>query len=285
MVLIHGWGMNSGAWEFVRPELEAEYFIHLIDLPGYGENKNITANDMEDIVDLIIPNIPDSSHLLGWSLGGLVAQAIAKKSHDEQSDKLKSLTLVASSPKFSQSDDWKHAISLETLNNFSKNLQDDVEGTLKRFVALQFMGIKGTKDLQKALIDEILVNSKYKTSNQAERDNVGAKRRLPEERDYKSSKNRGGGNIKTLKTAHIQALNIGLSILKDADYRENSHTFPQQWILADRDRLIPPKMINDLKLLRPNDQITLLDNTGHAPFMTHPKDFLAVVIPFIESSK
>ena len=262
LVLIHGWGMNSGTWESVRPELEAEYFIHWIDLPGYGENIKITANDMEDIVDLIFTNIPDGSHLLGWSLGGLVAQAIAKKSHKEQSDKLKSLTLVASSPKFSQSDDWIHAISHETLNIFSKNLQEDVESTLKRFVALQFMGIKGTKDLQKALIDGILSNSKYKTSN-----------------------NRGGDNIKTLKASYFQALNLGLSILKDADYRKTSHTFPQQWILADRDRLIPPEMINDLKLLRPNDQITFLDNTGHAPFMTHPKEFLAVVIPFIESCK
>jgi pimeloyl-[acyl-carrier protein] methyl ester esterase len=262
LVMIHGWGMNSGAWESVRPELEAKYFIYWIDLPGYGENIDLVANDMDEIVDLIINNIPDGSHLLGWSLGGLVAQAIAKKSREEQSDKIKSLTLVTSSPKFSQSDDWKHAISHETLNNFSQNLQDDIESTLRRFIALQFIGIKGTKQIQKLLTDEVLINTKYKTS-----------------------KKEGGGIIKAHKNSHFQALSLGLRLLKDADYRKTLHQYPQHWILADRDRLIPPEMINDLKLLRPDDQITLLDNAGHAPFMTHPKDFLASVVPFIESCK
>ena len=157
--MIHGWGMNSGAWESVRPALEVDYSMHWVDLPGYGVNSDILANSMDDIVGLILPHIPEGSHLMGWSLGGLVAQAIAEKAHKNHTNKIKSLTLVASSPKFSQSDDWEQAISAEILNNFSKNLQDDVEGTLKRFVALQFMGVKGAKDLQRALIDNPLTRT------------------------------------------------------------------------------------------------------------------------------
>jgi len=262
--MIHGWGMNSGVWKTVRPALEEKYTMHWIDLPGYGENSDIVADSMENIVDLIVPNIPDNAHVVGWSLGGLIAQAIADNTHISPPSKLKSLTLVASSPKFSQSYDWVHAISLEILNNFSKNLKNDVDSTLKSFVALQFMGIKGSKALQKTLIDELLMNISYKTG-----------------------KMRGGvlqnTNIRTPIDALNQTLNSGLEILKHADYRKSSHNIPQHWILADRDRLIPPTVRNDLKLLRADDQITLLENTGHAPFMTHPKEFLASLTTFVDN--
>jgi pimeloyl-[acyl-carrier protein] methyl ester esterase len=261
LVMIHGWGMNSGVWESIRSALESEYAMVWIDLPGYGVNSEVIANSMDDIVDLIAPHITDSAHILGWSLGGLVAQALVESIYINTSKKLKSLTLVASSPKFSQSNDWDYGLSHDILDNFSKNLQDDVESTLKRFVALQFMGIKGAKELQRALIGKLLASLNCKTS-----------------------KNRGGGSIKTLKKPHYQALTLGLEILKYADYRKPSHKVPQHWILAGRDRLISPTVINDLKSLRPNDQITLLENAGHAPFMTDPKDFLVCMKPFINNA-
>jgi hypothetical protein len=47
---------------------------------------------------------------------------------------------------------------------------------------------EGTQDL----LIEIREKPKYKSANRAERDNVGEQRRLPEERDYKTAKNRGG---------------------------------------------------------------------------------------------
>jgi pimeloyl-[acyl-carrier protein] methyl ester esterase len=90
--------------------------------------------------------------------------------------------------------------------------------------------------------------------------------------------------LNDINNPQIEALTVGLSILKHADYRNNSHNVPQHWILAGRDRLIPPAVINDLKTLRPDDQITLLEDTGHALFMTHPQIFMASLIPFIENN-
>jgi len=261
LVMIHGWGMNSGVWESIRSELESEYLVIWIDLPGYGINSNIVAKSMKDIISLILPQLPDNTHLLGWSLGGLVVQAIANELVcTNQADKLKSLTLVASSAKFSQSDDWQHAITKIVLSNFSQSLQEDIQGTLRRFVALQFMGVKGTRDIQKKLIDGILLNT--------------AK--------YKMAKKGGGDKICT-NTPHYQALSLGLEILKNADYRKVSHKIPKHWILADKDRLIPPAVINDLQFLYPDDQITLLENAGHAPFMTSPDEFFTCMNSFIKS--
>ncbi len=261
LVMLHGWGMNSGAWGTIRPALEARYHVSWVDLPGYGENGLINANDMDAIVDLILPEIPDGAHLLGWSLGGLIAQAIAEKSHKIGLGNIKSISLVASTPSFSQAEGWVHAMPHQTLDDFSKKLQEDIEGTLKRFIALQFMGIKGSKEIQTVLINTVLPETIYKTAK------------------------KGGGVLSNIhNNLQIEALNLGLSILKHADFRKTSHNIPQHWILADRDRLIPPALINDLKVLRPDDQITLLEQTGHAPFMTHPQEFMASLTPFIENN-
>jgi len=253
LIVLHGWGMNSAVWESVRPALESRYRVSWIDLPGHGKNQHVVASNavdsMDEIVDLMMPHIPDGAHLMGWSLGGLVIQAIAERLSKMGENKIKSMTLVASTPKFSQAggsqqvDSWQHAMSLEVLNTFSENLSQDTEGTLKRFIALQFMGVKDSKPIQRELI---------------------------------SAMQKWGG-------VHPESLKQGLALLIHSDFRIATHTIPKHWILAERDRLIPKEVINDLKLLYPDDQITLLENAGHAPFMTQPKAFVDCVTTFIES--
>jgi pimeloyl-[acyl-carrier protein] methyl ester esterase len=75
-------------------------------------------------------------------------------------------------------------------------------------------------------------------------------------------------------TPNKASLCVGLDILRTADFRKSAQIIPQHWILGERDRLIPQSLINDLKLIRPDAQISLLKNTGHAPFMTHPNEFM-----------
>ena len=175
---------------------------------------------------------------MGWSLGGLVAQALAEQIPNQ----ILSLNLVATSPRFSMADGWLNAISAEALETFSKNLKSEPEMTIKRFIALQFMGIKGSKIIQRDLINT------------------------------------------TLNTApNHNALITGLTLLSTADFCHVKHTIPQHWILGECDRLIPKNVINDLKLIYPDAQITLLENTGHAPFMTHPDEFMFSIRQFMKT--
>ena len=323
--MIHGWGMNSGAWETIREALEEDFFMHWVDLPGYGENSRVVAHNIDEIIEYIIPHIPHGVHLVGWSLGGIVAQAIVErldndidKSASKQSHPfIKTLTLVASSPKFSQADDWQNAVSLEVLDNFSTMLNEDIEGTLKRFVALQFMGIKGTRTLQQKIMRDILDMTQGKTASPNNGDIIELS--VSKSKTASSLKTgggvlsqgktgeTGGGVLSQDKTGEIgggvlpqgseyllqqnpaeqlyHSLQTGLTVLKQADYRQSNTAIPQHWILGEHDRLIPPQLINDLKSQRPNAQITLLENTGHAPFMTHPKEFLACMMPFIKNHR
>ena len=269
LIVLHGWGMNSAVWEPVRATLEKQFCVSWIDLPGHGKNSHIKADSLDEIVELILPHIsqtPNNTHLMGWSLGGLIIQAIAQRIPEN----IKCMTMVASTPRFSQTENWHHAMSDEVLSNFSENLSKDIEGTLKRFIALQFMGVKSTKTIQRELTQAVIANISRET----------------EDKDKKAIK--GGGTSTPLSRTVLyteKALRLGLDILRYSDFRQTQHEIPQHWLLAERDRLIPKEIINDLKLIRPNAQITLLENTGHALFMTHPEEFLESIVPFIKAIK
>ncbi len=254
LLLLHGWGMNSNAWKPVLKPLESCYQIHLVDLPGHGFNNQVEAQSMQQIVDQFSDLIDQLGvgklHVIGWSLGGLIAQALA----DIRPEKILSLTLVTSTLRFSQDDStdslWPNAMSLKVLKNFSTNLNKDTEGTLKRFIALQFMGVADSKEIQRELIQDICPSGK-----------------VPQSRGVTSD-----------------SLALGLKLLAESDFRNNQSKHPQHWLFAEKDRLIPKEVINDLKSLRSDAQITLLKNAGHAPFMTHPDEFISAVSRFIDAA-
>ncbi len=154
MLALHGWGMNSRVWEPVREALESRFEVSWLDLPGHGVNRDVEAGSMDALIQRVLNAMPKESHLLGWSLGGLIAQQLAQ----QQPASIKSLSLIASTPRFSQAGDWPNAMSQDVLAQFSSRLKQDFDGTLKRFIALQFMGIKNSKTIQRELISEILQN-------------------------------------------------------------------------------------------------------------------------------
>ncbi|MEB8433770.1 alpha/beta fold hydrolase [Cocleimonas sp. KMM 6892] len=274
LLLLHGWGMNSNVWKPVLPGLESHYQIHLVDLPGHGINNDVNADSMQDIValfsDLIDELDQEKVHIMGWSLGGLIAQALA----DKIPEKIQSLTLVASTLRFSQDESaeslWPHAMSLKVLNNFAINLHKDIEGTLKRFIALQFMGVAGSKEIQRELIQDICPAE----------DKAASSEKVPKSGGVT---NRVKIGVKSGVTS--DSLTLGLKLLAESDFRNSVSHHPQLWLFAGKDRLIPADVINDLKSLRSDAQITLLENAGHAPFMTHPDEFVSAVSTFIDTSK
>lgn len=101
MVLLHGLGGSRISWE---PQLEAlGSTIRLLawDLPGYGESEPLdqppTFPALADAVFRFADVAgADRFHLVGLSLGAMVAQYAAAR----VPDRIRSLTLLATSPKF-----------------------------------------------------------------------------------------------------------------------------------------------------------------------------------------
>jgi len=287
LLVLHGWAMNSSVWDLVRADLESNYEVSWIDLPGHGKNHAIDARSLDEIIDYILPFIPQNCHLLGWSLGGLIVQALAQR----VPQRIKSMTLVASTPRFSQklSEDaqhWQHALSQDVLDNFYESMKADLEGTLKRFIALQFLGIKNSKTIQLEMSEKVLNSSLMLNGS-----TLITELSVSKDKTVSSLKTGGGASsaehsrsIK-INSVQIAAFKLGLKLLSELDFRYSNDQLykliPRHYLLSEYDRLVPVEVINDLKKFYPDAQITFFEKAGHAPFMTQPEKFIRVVTEFI----
>ena len=97
VVLLHGFGGDLNNWLFVAPALAADHIVYALELPGHGgSSKDVGAGDLEFLVDAVQQFLDalklERVHLVGHSLGGLVAASLALRSPG----RARSLTLVAS---------------------------------------------------------------------------------------------------------------------------------------------------------------------------------------------
>lgn len=142
LVLIHGWGMHSGIWQSLIKRLSKSYMLYVVDLPGMGKSPSIEPYHLYRLAEEVAEVIPGVSDILGWSLGGLVAQNIAVT----QPDRVKRLILVGSSPCFIEKDDWQSGIRRDYFTEFSQNLEADYQRTMIKFLTLQCMKAKDARE-------------------------------------------------------------------------------------------------------------------------------------------
>lgn len=237
LLVIHGWGMNHAIWQPIAQQLEQHFTVYYLDLAGHGINRDIPFGSLAHSSALIAAEIPAQTMILAWSLGGLIAQQIAR----QQPNKVQSLCLVASSPCFVQTDTWKTAMQAQVLANFAQNLETDFVATLSRFLALQFLGVKGVQTEVKQLRQQLLT-----------------------------------------QPPATPALRDGLAILQTANFTQirpsnPTYTIPTHWIFGTLDRLVPISVASVLSK-RPNTTVTRIEKAGHAPFISHPDEFMAAVL-------
>ncbi|RMD01713.1 pimeloyl-[acyl-carrier protein] methyl ester esterase [Aquitalea palustris] len=151
VVMLHGWGLHGGVFDRVADVLAAHYCVHLVDLPGHGGSAPLARFDADAVADQLDAHFPFPVQLLGWSLGGLIAQHWAAR----HPDKIKSLALVSTSPRFVRDDSWPHAQQRAAIEAVGASLEGAFEQTLERFLALQMMGAPAARDTVKAVREQL----------------------------------------------------------------------------------------------------------------------------------
>jgi len=137
LVLLHGWGLHGEIWQTLLPELELHFRVYNVDLPGFGYSKAQTDDyNLDYVVDNIKSILPEKFHLMGWSLGGLVAMAIAKNL-PKQTEKL---ITVATNPCFVVNSNWQAAMPKQLLQSFMSSLVNNPKRTLNKFLSIQAKG-------------------------------------------------------------------------------------------------------------------------------------------------
>jgi len=197
LVLLHGWGMHSGVWSSWAKQLCQRFRLHLVDLPGHGDSPCQGQGELEDWATAVREVVPEQAWWLGWSLGGLVALAAA----GIHPGVIRGLTLLATTPRFVVTADWKQAVNAQVFDRFAEQLQADVERTLLRFLSLQVKGAEHSGETLRCLRSEL------------------------------RKKARPDG----------EALSTGLRFLQQADMRHvlAAPEIPLFWLLGERDTLVP----------------------------------------------
>lgn len=147
VVLLHGWGMNSGIWSEMVAALAPRFRVHAVDLPGHGASNACLSNTIEALAHCVAQAAPERCAVCGWSLGGQVALAWAGCAPSQ----VMRLALIATSPCFARRQGWPHAVAVEVLQDFSHALARAPDATLKRFIALQARGDAHAREVARRL--------------------------------------------------------------------------------------------------------------------------------------
>jgi (E)-2-((N-methylformamido)methylene)succinate hydrolase len=99
VMLIHGVGANLSSWDGIVPALAEHFTVVRLDLRGHGRSGHIggkcTLDDfVQDVVDVLTACGITRAHIVGFSLGGLIAQGFAL-AHPSMVDRLVILSAVA----------------------------------------------------------------------------------------------------------------------------------------------------------------------------------------------
>jgi 3-oxoadipate enol-lactonase len=99
VLLIHGVGADSSSWDEIAPSLAQRFRVLRLDLRGHGRSGAIegvcTLDDfVRDVLDVMDAAGAAKADVVGFSLGGLIAQGIAL-SHPGRVDRLALISAVA----------------------------------------------------------------------------------------------------------------------------------------------------------------------------------------------
>jgi len=140
LVFIHGWGMHSGIWAQIWPAFQSAVNCILIDLPGMGRSPLAKGNYtlefvVEQLQQVLKPYQHHILHWVGWSLGAFVAAKLCANF-----SKSASFTSIAMAERFVAPDTAISGINQAALRRFKVLLDEDLEGTLYRFLSLNVKG-------------------------------------------------------------------------------------------------------------------------------------------------
>lgn len=153
------------------------------------------------------------------------------------------LVLVGTNPCFTQRADWPHAMPEQELELFAQSLRDNWEATLQRFLAIQARGSERARDELRALRQDLFAHGQ----------------------------------------PHPGALAGGLEILRAADLRPLLPSIEQPTLVLHgaRDTLAPVAAAEYTAHALPRGRLHVIDSAGHAPFLSHPDEFLPALEAFL----
>lgn len=154
----------------------------------------------------------------------------------QQPNKINNLVLISTTPCFVQCSDWQWGMNTATFQLFMNNLEQDYTATINRFLSLQLCGSNNSH----VMLSEVRKNFFQYSPPKA----------LP--------------------------LKAGLEILRKIDLREQFYriTPPVLILHGDNDVITDAAAATWMHQQLPGSTLVMFQKCGHAPFLSHPDQFV-----------
>lgn len=159
--------------------------------------------------------------------------------------KISKLILVASAPQFVRDASWPDGTDDEVLKDFADGLQQNYQQTIKRFIAIQALGSDHAREQQRTLRERVFRHGQPQAA----------------------------------------ALEGGLEILRKVNLRPQLANIncPTLFITGEMDSLFRPAAATQAQALLTDADVDTIKGAGHAPFLSHPDEFLHSLTRFIDA--
>ncbi len=152
LVLLHGWGMNAAVWQALSAQLARDFCVYAVEMPGFGNGGAESGGDsIAATVDSLAAAMPPHATVCGWSLGGQVALAWARR-HPAQ---VARLVLLATTPRFVCGDDWTHGMAADDFEEFAGDVGASLPRARLRFLTLQANGDNAARTVLRELREAV----------------------------------------------------------------------------------------------------------------------------------
>ncbi|WP_434606288.1 alpha/beta fold hydrolase [Pseudomonas sp. R1-7] len=145
LILLPGWGLGVSPLEPLAAALQGldEHLrVEVEPLPA------LLSSDPDEWLDELDATVPQDAWLGGWSLGGMLASALAAR----RGERCCGLLTLASNPSFVAQEQWPSAMAGETFDGFLAGCAADPRQTLKRFSLLCAQGCSDPRGLSRLLL-------------------------------------------------------------------------------------------------------------------------------------
>ena len=138
--LLHGWGFRNTVFTTLKDLLPKHWNIMTPCL--YQMATEAGNGSFGVLTGKLLDEIKRDTILIGWSMGGLVAQLAAARSQ-----RITQLVLIASAPRLVNANDWHHTIDPQAYNELVHDFDLDPERALARFLGLVAQGEQHRKQV------------------------------------------------------------------------------------------------------------------------------------------
>ncbi|OEC34618.1 pimeloyl-[acyl-carrier protein] methyl ester esterase [Pseudomonas cuatrocienegasensis] len=151
LILLPGWGLGTAPLQPLTEALrglDPHLQVQVEPLPV------VNSNDPADWLDALDASVPQDAWLGGWSLGGMLATALAAR----RGGRCRGLLTLASNACFVARDAWPQAMPADTFVGFYQGCEANVDATLKRFAMLCAQGSLDARGLSRQLQAHLLLS-------------------------------------------------------------------------------------------------------------------------------